>query len=340
MDFKRTFIRSLVVLGLLSGTVPPAATGTPAIRSLDVDGGTVAGSESSFQLRAADPAAAVSGVVLSLEGTSFGSSACLAAGPGLVPLPAPFAEGSPVTLAVPHRFGLAGTRDGALRVDSGGCARPTGSVLQPFTATVTNPGAPPQPLVLGAPVPLPDGPVELPDLPAPPGLPLEELPVTLPAARTCRGTHSPIGRSRASKRRGRLAVRCLLNRARRRRGLPPLGGDGRLRKAAAAHTRAMVKRGFFSHFGTRPPGRTLAQRLHRSRYLPARRWIVGENLAYGTRRRSTPASVFRAWMGSTGHRANILRPSFRDIGIGVRPGTPIARRRGVTYTTDFGNRRR
>ena len=130
-----------------------------------------------------------------------------------------------------------------------------------------------------------------------------------------------------------------MNRERRRRGLRRLGGNGRLLRAAAAHSRAMVRRGFFSHFGTRPPGATLEQRLRRTRYLPARRWTVGENLAWGTRGRSTPASVVRAWMHSSSHRANILYPTFRDVGIGIKRGTPTTRRRGVTYTTDFGRRR-
>ncbi|MEA2391126.1 MAG: hypothetical protein QOK31_1235, partial [Solirubrobacteraceae bacterium] len=36
-----------------------------------------------------------------------------------------------------------------------------------------------------------------------------------------------------------------------------------------------------------------------------------------------------------GHRANILRGSFREIGIGIALGTP-AGGSGATYTTDFG----
>jgi uncharacterized protein YkwD len=47
-------------------------------------------------------------------------------------------------------------------------------------------------------------------------------------------------------------------------------------------------------------------------------------------------------MRSPGHRANILKRSFRQIGIGIETGLPVrvsASQSGATYTTDFGYRR-
>jgi len=47
-------------------------------------------------------------------------------------------------------------------------------------------------------------------------------------------------------------------------------------------------------------------------------------------------------MRSSGHRANILQRSFREIGIGIETGLPVrlsAAQSGATYTTDFGFRR-
>lgn len=41
---------------------------------------------------------------------------------------------------------------------------------------------------------------------------------------------------------------------------------------------------------------------------------VGENIAYGF---SSGQSVVAAWMKSTGHRANILKSSYRLIGVGA-----------------------
>ena len=45
-------------------------------------------------------------------------------------------------------------------------------------------------------------------------------------------------------------------------------------------------------------------------------------------------------MESAGHRENILRPSFREIGIGIELGVPAGGGgSGATYTADFGARR-
>jgi uncharacterized protein YkwD len=66
---------------------------------------------------------------------------------------------------------------------------------------------------------------------------------------------------------------------------------------------------------------------------------VGENIAWGSGPYATPRSIVRMWMYSPGHRANILRASFTEIGIGVALGAPEAGVSGAaTYTTDFGER--
>ncbi len=41
---------------------------------------------------------------------------------------------------------------------------------------------------------------------------------------------------------------------------------------------------------------------------------AGENIAYGAR---TPEELMSMWMASPGHRANILRPSFTHLGVGL-----------------------
>ncbi len=42
-------------------------------------------------------------------------------------------------------------------------------------------------------------------------------------------------------------------------------------------------------------------------------WYAGENIAAGYQ---TPAQVVDGWMHSEGHRANILNPNFKKLGVG------------------------
>jgi uncharacterized protein YkwD len=125
------------------------------------------------------------------------------------------------------------------------------------------------------------------------------------------------------------ATRCLVNQERAERGLARLRASNRLESAARAYARDMVRRDFFSH--TSPDGETLVDRLARASSL------VGENLAWGSRSRATPRSIVRSWMGSPGHRANILRGGFRRFGAGVAAGAPVAvDGRAATYVLHFG----
>jgi uncharacterized protein YkwD len=98
----------------------------------------------------------------------------------------------------------------------------------------------------------------------------------------------------------------------------------------------MVRHHFFSHDSR--DGTSFLERIRRSGYLDgASSWAVGENIAWGSGRLSTPRSIASAWMHSPGHRANILGRTFRAIGIGIANGTPSGDG-GATYTTDFGRR--
>jgi uncharacterized protein YkwD len=44
-------------------------------------------------------------------------------------------------------------------------------------------------------------------------------------------------------------------------------------------------------------------------------------------------------MNSAGHKANILKRAYRDMGIGVTLGIPSGDGKGATITVDFGVRR-
>jgi uncharacterized protein YkwD len=129
------------------------------------------------------------------------------------------------------------------------------------------------------------------------------------------------------------AVVCEINRVRADRGLGGFTEDRRLQRTAGAHARDMVARHFFSHLT--PEGRRASDRLRAAGYITGRvPWHVGETLAWGRGRLSTPWAVVAAWMRSPSHRRILLGP-FLEIGVGIARGVP-ARGRGATYTADFG----
>ena len=137
----------------------------------------------------------------------------------------------------------------------------------------------------------------------------------------------------------REAILCLHNQIRARRGLPLLKENARLRRAALGHSSDMVSRGFFEH--TSPNGTSMVERIQAARYVSPRfGWALGENLAWGTGSLATPQAIMKAWMDSPGHRANVVKRAYREIGIGVVAGVPTDRGSGATYTADFGVIRR
>jgi uncharacterized protein YkwD len=137
----------------------------------------------------------------------------------------------------------------------------------------------------------------------------------------------------------RAAILCLHNQIRASRGLPRLRENAKLRRAALGHSNDMVARGFFDH--TNPSGATMVDRIMASHYASRNvGWSLGENLAWGTGSLATPREIMSAWMNSPGHRANVVKRSYREIGVGVVTGTPGAGGDGATYTADFGVVRR
>jgi uncharacterized protein YkwD len=101
-----------------------------------------------------------------------------------------------------------------------------------------------------------------------------------------------------------------VNGARAQAGLQPLSISGPLGQAAQRYAETMASSGCFSH-GC-PPEPSMVRRAEAAGYTS---WTnLGENIAYGQR---TADEVFQAWMSSSGHRANILNPAFRDLGVGL-----------------------
>lgn len=100
-------------------------------------------------------------------------------------------------------------------------------------------------------------------------------------------------------------------------GQAPLSLNAELTAAAQAYAERMAAEGFFSH--TSPDGTTVGERITDAGY----NWrTYGENIAYGY---ASADAVMQGWIGSAGHRANLLNAGFKDLGVGYaesRSGTP------------------
>jgi uncharacterized protein YkwD len=131
---------------------------------------------------------------------------------------------------------------------------------------------------------------------------------------------------------------CLVNEERASAGLEPLAAQRQLATAAAAHGADMVARAYFAHVA--PDGGTLLDRIAAAGWVPrSGDWTAGEDLAWGTGALASPQRIIAAWMASPGHRANILRPEFDEIGMAVVTGAPgLDAATAGTYVADFGTR--
>jgi len=129
-------------------------------------------------------------------------------------------------------------------------------------------------------------------------------------------------RSGLGRRAAERTMLCLTNYARRRAGLRPLALSTVLDRLAEAKLRADVRCGQFSHT---PCGRPFAAAY--ARFFRARRAAhVGENIAWGTGPLATPRETIDEWIHSPEHRANILAPDYRRLGVGY-----LARGRFLGY---------
>jgi uncharacterized protein YkwD len=119
-----------------------------------------------------------------------------------------------------------------------------------------------------------------------------------------------------------------VNQVRAQHGLAPLSLDVRLERAARAYTSHMLRTGTFAHGDFR---RRIARYGGRG---PA----LGENLAWGVGSTSSAQAVVQMWLASPSHRANLLRPGFRRIGIGRGVGTFRGYRGAAVVTANFAGR--
>jgi uncharacterized protein YkwD len=130
------------------------------------------------------------------------------------------------------------------------------------------------------------------------------------------------------------AMRCLTNYAREHRGKPALSGLGSLNRAARGKSADILRCDQFDHEAC---GREFTYWFERVGYGGSCT-ALGENIAWGTGPLGSVRSIFKAWINSPGHRANILG-GFEEIGIGLRVGTLEGNRGAHVWTQEFGSRR-
>jgi uncharacterized protein YkwD len=116
----------------------------------------------------------------------------------------------------------------------------------------------------------------------------------------------------------------LVNRERAAAGLKPLAPDPELTQVARAHSTDMFERGYFAHVS--PEGLSPFDRM-KDAGVTFR--TAGENLALAP----TLQLAHTGLMNSPGHRANILRPEFGRLGIGIMDGGY----RGIMVSQEFRN---
>jgi uncharacterized protein YkwD len=113
-------------------------------------------------------------------------------------------------------------------------------------------------------------------------------------------------------------VLTLVNAERQKRNLAPLAWNENLARAARYHAADMATNGYFDHDSMARPAGSPNARPRRigswqDRVTAFDPTASGENIAHG---QPTPAAVMKSWMNSSGHRANILRPTNATLGIG------------------------
>jgi uncharacterized protein YkwD len=109
-----------------------------------------------------------------------------------------------------------------------------------------------------------------------------------------------------------------------------------LRKAAQAHSNDMVARNYFAH--TSPTGSSVYSRIVGSGFVSGYAWVGGETLAWGTGSLEGAHATVYAWMHSPEHRAILLSPQFRWVGISRECGHYHGFANACVWTADWVTR--
>lgn len=118
-------------------------------------------------------------------------------------------------------------------------------------------------------------------------------------------------------------VLTLVNQERSKVGIKPLNMNWELQRVARTKSCDMATNNYFSHDSP-----TYGSPFDMMKRFGIQFSTAGENIASGQR---TAQEVMRSWMNSSGHRANILKSEFTEIGIGYCQGGSM----GTYWTQQF-----
>jgi uncharacterized protein YkwD len=135
------------------------------------------------------------------------------------------------------------------------------------------------------------------------------------------------GGSGDEPRQAETTLEASINELRAGRGLHTLRIDERLTRASRRHAANMAAQGTFNHVldGKGPGERALAEGFEGP---------VAENIAAGDQ--GTAQAFFDLWVSSEPHRANLLGPAYRELGVGCARAAQGAR---LYCVADFGEGR-
>jgi len=111
----------------------------------------------------------------------------------------------------------------------------------------------------------------------------------------------------------RVGVIQWTNAQRAKYGLPPLKENPRLDVSAELKVQDMFEKQYFAHLSPSGEGVKDLAEVVGYEFI-----AIGENLALGNFQNDE--TLVQGWMDSPGHRANILNPSYQDIGVAVQKG--------------------
>ncbi len=112
-------------------------------------------------------------------------------------------------------------------------------------------------------------------------------------------------------------ILALVNAERKKAGVDPLTLSTEVSSVAQVKSDDMAKNGYFDHNSP-----TYGSPFTMLSDFGVTYRTAGENIAKG---QQTPEAVMNAWMNSSGHKANILSPNFKQLGVGysANNGSPV-----------------